>query len=81
MSEAAQTRRSDRETARETKKTDIQNGESRQDAKDAKHALKSTDRSQWKADGNSIGITAGTTISDAAKDVATEIADNPESLL
>jgi len=81
MSEASQTRRSDRETARETKKTDIQNGESRQDAKDAKHALKSTDRAQWKADGNSIGVTADTTLSDAAKDVATEIADNPESLL
>jgi len=81
MSEAAQTRRSDRETARETKKTDIQNGESRQDAKDAKHALKSTDRSQWKADGNSIGISADTTITDAAKDVAKDIADNPEDLV
>ena len=81
MSEASQTRRSDRKTARETKKADIQSGASRKDAKDAKHALKSTDRAQWKADGNSIGITAGTTISDAAKDVAEDIAENPEDLV
>ena len=81
MSEASKTRRSDRQQARQTKKADIQSGDSRQEAKDAKHAMKSTDRAQWKADGNSIGITAGTTISDAAKDVATDIADNPESLL
>ena len=88
MSEAAQTRRSDRETARETKKTDIQNGESRQDAKDAKHALKTTDRAQWKADGKSIGQSissdsgdVGQDVSDAATDVAKDVAKNPEDLV
>jgi hypothetical protein len=81
MGTAAKTRRSDRQQARQTKKADIQSGDSRQEAKDAKHAIKSTDRAQWKADGNSIGITAGTTISDAAKDVAKDIADNPEDLV
>jgi hypothetical protein len=81
MSEASKTRRSDRQQARQTKKADIQSGDSRQEAKDAKHAMKSTDRAQWKADGNSIGISADTTISDAAKDVAKDIADNPEDLV
>ena len=81
MSEASKTRRSDRQQARQTKKADIQNGDSRQEARDAKHAIKSTDRAQWKADGNSIGISADTTITDAAKDVAKDIADNPEDLV
>jgi hypothetical protein len=88
MSEAAKTRRADRKTARETKKADIQGGASRKEAKDAKHALKSTDRAQWKADGKSIGQSissdsddVGTAVSDAVTDVAKDVAENPEDLV
>ena len=84
MSEAAKTRRVDRKAARETKKADIQSGASRKDARDAKHAIKSSDRAQWKADGKSIGQSissdsdaVGQVVSDAAKDVA----ENPEDLV
>ena len=77
----AKTRRSDRQAARQTKKADIQNGDSRPEARDAKHAIKSTDRAQWKAEGQSICQSASTTLSDAAKDVAKDITDNPEDLV
>ena len=56
MGTAAKTRRSDRQQARQTKKADIQNGDSRSEARDAKHTIKSTDRAQWKAEGKSIGL-------------------------
>ena len=86
MSEAAQTRRSDRKTARETKKADIQSGASIKDARDAKHAIKSSDRAQWKADGKSIGQSikdnpVSDAVADGAKDAAEEIVKNPEDLV
>lgn len=86
MSEAAKTRRVDRKAARETKKADIQSGASRKDARDAKHALKSSDRAQWKADGQSIGQSikdnpVSDAIADGAKDAADEIVKNPEDLV
>ena len=84
MSESSQARRADRKEARETKKSDIQNGESRQDARDAKHALKSSDRTQWKADGQSIAQSISSDSDDvgsAVTDVAKDVAENPESLL
>jgi hypothetical protein len=88
MGTSAKTRRADRQQARQTKKADIQNGDSRKEARDAKHALKSTDRAQWKAEGKSIGqsiesgtASVGDAVADGAKDVAKEIADNPEDLV
>lgn len=88
MGTAAKTRRSDRQQARQTKKADIQNGDSRSEAIDAKHAIKSTDRAQWKAEGKSIGQSiesgadsVGDVVGDAAKDAAKDIADNPEDLV
>jgi hypothetical protein len=85
MGKAAKTRRTDRKEARQTKKTDIKNGESRKEARDAKHALKSSDRAQWKADGESIDQSikdnpVSDAIADGVKDTADEIAKNPEDL-
>ena len=65
-------------------KEDIQNGESRKDARDAKHALKSSDRAQWKPDGQSIAQSIksdSSDVGDAVSDVAKDIAENPEDLL
>ena len=86
MSEAAKTRRADRKAARETKKADIQSGASRKDARDAKHAIKSSDRAQWKADGQSIDQSikdnpVSDAIADGARDAADEIVKNPEELV
>ena len=74
MGKGAQTRRADRETAREEKKTDIQDGESRKEAREDKHQTKAQDRTDWNGDDDSIGQS----ISAAASDVGNEIIDNPE---
>ena len=74
MGKGAQTRRADRKTAREEKKTDIQDGESRKEAREDKHQTKAQDRTDWDGDDDSIGQS----ISAAASDVGNEIIDNPE---
>ena len=74
MGKGAQTRRADRKTAREEKKTDIQDGESRKEAREDKHETKAQDRTDWDGDDDSIGQS----ISAAASDVGNEIIDNPE---
>ncbi len=88
MGTSSKTRRADRKQARQTKKADIKNGDSKKEARDAKHALKSSDRAQWKADGQSIGEaindgtdSVGDAIADGAKDIGKEIAENPEDLV
>lgn len=74
MGKGEQTRRADRETAREEKKTDIQDGESRKEAREDKHETKAQDRTDWDGDDDSIGQS----ISAAASDVGNAIIDNPE---
>ena len=74
MGKGAKTRRSDRETAREEKKTDIQDGESRKEARENKHQTKNQDRSVWESDNDSIGQY----ISAAASDVGDAIINDPE---
>ena len=74
MGKGSQTRRSDRETAREEKKTDIQDGESRKEAREDKHQTKAQDRTDWADNGDAIGES----ISSAASDVGNAIIDDPE---
>ena len=74
MGKGAQTRRADRETAREEKKTDIQDGESRKEAREDKHQTKTQDKAVWESDDDSVGQS----ISAAASDVGNAIIEDPE---
>ncbi len=74
MGKGAQTRRADRKTAREEKKTDIQDGDSRKEAREDKHQTKAQDRTGWEDNGDAIGQS----ISAAALDVGDAIIDDPE---
>ena len=74
MGKGAQTRRSDRETAREEKKTDIQDGESRKEAREDKHQTKAQDKAVWESDDDSVGQS----ITAAASDVGDAIINDPE---
>ena len=88
MGKGAKTRRADRKEARQTKKADIQSGESRKEAREAKHSTKSADRAEWKQEGVSIGqsiesdsSSVGDAIADGGKEVLKEVSENPEDFV
>ena len=71
MGKGAQTRRADRESARQEKKTNIDNGMDRKEARETKHETKQDDRKVWEDNGDGIGqsITElGAAIGDAIVD-------------
>jgi hypothetical protein len=59
MGKGAQTRRADRQSARQEKKTDIKSGESRKEARENKHETKQGDRTDWQDNGDGIGQSIG----------------------
>ena len=77
MGKGAQTRRADRQSARQEKKTDIQNGESRKEARENKHETKHEDRTDWQANGDGIGQSIADLGSEIGNDVADAIIDDP----
>ena len=73
MGKGAQTRRADRESARQEKKTDIKDGESRKEARENKHETKQEDRKDWVDNGDAIGQS----ISDLGRTIGEGIVDDP----
>ena len=73
MGKGAQTRRDDRKSAREEKKTDIQDGESRKEARENKHQTKDEDRKDWISNGDGIGQS----ITDVGLAIGDAIVDDP----
>jgi hypothetical protein len=71
MGKGAQTRRADRQSAREEKKTNIESGMDRKEARETKHETKQEDRKSWEDNGDAIGqsiAALGTAIGDAIVD-------------
>jgi len=74
MGKGAQTRRADRKSAREEKRTDIKDGDSRKEAREDKHQTKKDDREYWVDNGDGIGQS----ISDLGRAIGEGIVDDPE---
>lgn len=74
MGKGAQTRRADRQSARQEKKTNIDNGMSRKEARETKHETKEQDRRNW--DMNDDGI--GQSISDVGIAIGDAVIDDPD---